>query len=218
LGHIFDALALGGSGSVISSTDEHEELYNDAVKHLSVGKEDVVLDAGCGTGAVTFEIAKLCHHIVGFDISRESIRIARQRAKQEGKLNIEFHLGELECPDAIEGLKNYEVYDKILVFRSLHHLPQLYKENSMVKLYSMLKPGGRIVIGDLMAFEPPEQHRSSWLEIGYDGGLTDRIESVDFHIKFLNFIGCDVKIERIHALLGIVVGYKKDREHGLFKN
>lgn len=42
-----------------------------------------VLDAGCGNGALTADLAKHCRSVVGIDISPENIEQARKRTKAE---------------------------------------------------------------------------------------------------------------------------------------
>ena len=47
-----------------------------------------VLDAGCGTGELTYEVSKIAQHIDGVDFSSESIRLAREYCKNS---NVVFY-------------------------------------------------------------------------------------------------------------------------------
>lgn len=53
-----------------------------------LGGEDcsMVFDAGCGTGALAERIASRVEHLVGVDVSKESIRIAQGRTATNSKL------------------------------------------------------------------------------------------------------------------------------------
>jgi SAM-dependent methyltransferase len=50
-------------------------------KHLPVGQ---ILDAGCGTGSLTLELASLGYTVWGVDLSLECVEFVRQKAAQNG--------------------------------------------------------------------------------------------------------------------------------------
>src|SRR5437868_5031248 len=54
-----------------------------------------VADLGCGTGALTVEIARWARTVVAIDRSRESLDAAGARAEREGTRNVEFVLADL---------------------------------------------------------------------------------------------------------------------------
>jgi magnesium-protoporphyrin O-methyltransferase len=58
-----------------------------------------VLDAGCGTGAMTEELAKRGAEVVAIDISPQLVGIARQRIPQSLHAHIEFTAGDMLSPD-----------------------------------------------------------------------------------------------------------------------
>ncbi len=70
---------------------------------------DTVLDVGCGHGALTLEVANQCSMTVGYDRTKEFIRIARQNAEDKGINNCKFILGDSVSPDPND--------------RSLAHIP-----------------------------------------------------------------------------------------------
>ena len=53
-------------------------------KHYRIGKPDLVLDLGCGTGSMTLELARRGYDMTGIDYSAEMLDIARKRAADEG--------------------------------------------------------------------------------------------------------------------------------------
>ncbi len=54
-----------------------------------------ILDVGTGTGFLALILAELGHDVVGLDISKAMLRVARRKAERKG-LNIKFVLGDAE--------------------------------------------------------------------------------------------------------------------------
>lgn len=67
---------------------------------LEVNQGDVVVDAGCGSGVLSFVAARLgASHTYGCDISEESVRMAQANARQLGLEDVtEFRAGSLLEP------------------------------------------------------------------------------------------------------------------------
>jgi magnesium-protoporphyrin O-methyltransferase len=57
-----------------------------------------VLDAGCGTGALAFELAARGADVVGVDISPQLIDIADKRSPDQLRGNLSFHAGDMFDP------------------------------------------------------------------------------------------------------------------------
>jgi magnesium-protoporphyrin O-methyltransferase len=57
-----------------------------------------VLDAGCGTGAMTTELAKRGAQVAAVDISPQLIDIARRRLHPALTDNVDFHAGDMSDP------------------------------------------------------------------------------------------------------------------------
>ncbi|MBQ9069804.1 MAG: class I SAM-dependent methyltransferase [Clostridia bacterium] len=53
-------------------------------RHYGVGKPDLVLDLGCGTGSMTIELARRGYDMTGIDYSPEMLDIARERTNDLG--------------------------------------------------------------------------------------------------------------------------------------
>lgn len=97
-----------------------------------------VLDAGCGTGDDTRELAVAVTpggEAVGLDRSAEMIRIARARGG-EGVRFEEGSATELPFPD--------EVFDAYRCERLLHHLDD--PARALTEAFRVLRPGGRIAV------------------------------------------------------------------------
>lgn len=66
------------------------------IDRLDLGPDDVVLDLGCGTGRMAYEIAPHVDAVVGLDYSRLVLDVARQRRSAP---NIEYHHADLNALD-----------------------------------------------------------------------------------------------------------------------
>jgi predicted TPR repeat methyltransferase len=63
-----------------------------------------LLDIGCGSGGLTFELAPHAQYIVGVDISQKEIHRARELAKQKALTHVEFIQGDAEKTPYLEFL------------------------------------------------------------------------------------------------------------------
>jgi len=106
----------------------------------------VAADFGCGTGALSVEIARWAKRVIAIDRSRAALDQAKERAEREGLANIQFlrqDLHRLSLADA--------ELDLVVISQSLHHVqepPAVLREASRI-----LKPGGRLIVLELMPHE-----------------------------------------------------------------
>jgi ubiquinone/menaquinone biosynthesis C-methylase UbiE len=112
---------------------------------LAIRAGEHVLDVGCGSGAVTREIARrvgATGRTVGVDPSRELLGIARELANDAGLgSEIEFREGgarQLPFPD--------DSFDAAVCVTVLSHVPR--GDTAMPELARVLKPGGRLGVFD----------------------------------------------------------------------
>ncbi len=116
----------------------HREMFKDIVYPILVDQGNVnsILEAGCGTGNVAIAIAQLFPeaHVVGIDVTEESLRIAKESAANLGLKNIEFKYSNLLEYDAELG-----TFDFIHCQGVVHHLSDPRK--GLENLYKYLNPG-----------------------------------------------------------------------------
>jgi len=79
----------------------------------NVNPSDMVLDIGCGNGALTYDLAQKAKKVVGLDINKENIEIAKKRYSAP---NIEYLVR-----DAIKDLPNQK-FDTIILSNVLEHI------------------------------------------------------------------------------------------------
>lgn len=103
-----------------------------------------MLDLACGTGFITFNVAKRFDNIDidGFDISPEMVAVARKRYQRGFKgRNIEFWVGDAELPC---GEGRYDIVTTCFAFRNFAN-----KSLAVENVFKALKPGGVFIIQDM---------------------------------------------------------------------
>jgi ubiquinone/menaquinone biosynthesis C-methylase UbiE len=119
------------------------------------------LEIGCGTGAFARELAKRCGRVVALDLSAEMIRVARSRSTQFE--NLEFQLA-----DAMTWNFPRSHFDFICSIATLHHLEQ---RELFVKMRDALKPGGVLVVLDLVESDGLGERMLDVIALGVSVGL-----------------------------------------------
>ncbi len=130
---LWDRLAVRWDKPGVGLGENDIELITKTKQYLNAGS--TVLDYGCATGSVCFEIAGTAGNVYGVDISSRMIDIAKSKAAERKTENVHFIYGSIFN----EGLKK-ESFDVITAFSILHlveDLPQVFE-----RINKLLKPGG----------------------------------------------------------------------------
>lgn len=72
-----------------------EVLYNKAMQFADIKKDDVVIDAYCGTGTIGIIASKFAGQVIGVELNKDAVRDARKNARINNVENIDF-----VCDDA----------------------------------------------------------------------------------------------------------------------
>jgi 2-polyprenyl-3-methyl-5-hydroxy-6-metoxy-1,4-benzoquinol methylase len=119
------------------SLGEHDiVLLNKSEKYLS--DRSAILDYGCATGSIVFELADKAREVYGLDISSNMIEIAKIKAAEQGVTNTHFIHGSIFNETLVP-----ESYDLILAFSVLHlveEIPLVFR-----RINQLLKPGGLFI-------------------------------------------------------------------------
>ena len=105
----------------------------------------VAVDLGCGSGQVTIPLARDCASVVAVDVSDRFIARLQAKASAAGVNNIQLLTHPIETLDLPA-----ESLDLVVSNYALHHLRDADKAQLMRRAYDWLRPGGRLVIGDMM--------------------------------------------------------------------
>lgn len=139
------------------------ELMTEAA-HRIVPNAENLLDVGCGGGNYTLtmltKIPGLNCTLV--DLSRPMLDKARERISAENHGELVLIQGDIREVDLPE-----EHFDIILAGAVLHHLREDHDwEDVFAKLYRLLRPGGCLMISDLVIQETDAMTEYTWLRYG----------------------------------------------------
>lgn len=110
--------------------------YRELVDPARMGREDVVLDLGCGQGLQTQLLAYACGRVVGVDVSPTAIAQACEyRRFSPVRSRLQYHCSPLE----MAGLPA-DCFDHVFSFCVLEHIPNL--DEVLAELLRIVKPGG----------------------------------------------------------------------------
>jgi 2-polyprenyl-3-methyl-5-hydroxy-6-metoxy-1,4-benzoquinol methylase len=107
---------------------------------LVTSKYKKIMDAGCGQGIFSFEIARRLpdSSITGVDIDKELIDRNRRIAEKLGLRNCVFEIQD------IERIEKTDSYDLILSVDNLEHLKE--DDRALESFYAALKPAGELIL------------------------------------------------------------------------
>jgi ubiquinone/menaquinone biosynthesis C-methylase UbiE len=128
--------------------------FDDRVTSLAIEKllpRDLTLaDIGCGTGSLTFELARFARKVIGIDLSNEMLRRARAVAREREVRNVEFRQG-----DALKLPLNSHSVDAAFCVMVLHFLAD--PQRAIKGICRVTRPGGSVILVDLV------QHKQEWM-------------------------------------------------------
>lgn len=119
----------------------------------------VIADLGAGEGTLSLMLAQRAERVIAVDSSEKMVEYGRETAKRHGVENVEYRHGDLEELPLAD-----EEADIALLHQSLHHA--LHPQKAVEEAWRILRPGGRIVILDLLqhSFEQArELYADVWL-------------------------------------------------------
>ncbi|MFM7715259.1 MAG: class I SAM-dependent methyltransferase, partial [Microcystis sp.] len=123
------------------------EWLDDKVKVILAQKPKKVLEIGCGTGLILFQVAPHCQCYWGTDISSVALDHI-QRINQEGPKLEQVRLLH-STADKFEGLES-EGFDTIILNSVVQYFPHIdYLLRVLEGAIKVLTPGGCIFLGDV---------------------------------------------------------------------
>lgn len=131
--------------SHVTSAAGFEKVLDHLLRLAAPQEADECVDLGAGTGFVTTALAPLVSSVLAVDISAAMAATLLRRATDAGLANVSAEVADLArlslppgCADLV--VSNY----------ALHHLTNPEKRDLVARAAHWLRPGGRLVIADMM--------------------------------------------------------------------
>ncbi len=120
-----------------------------------------ILDLACTLGRVSIALKRALPkaEIVGVDVCEPAVRMSRAKAKARG-LEIEFRQADGEALPFADG-----TFDGVSAHWLFHELPKQSISNVLDELRRVLKPGGALVICDMVHI--PGGRLAQWFHVGH---------------------------------------------------
>lgn len=153
-----------------ATTYSHEDELINTNRFLARAAEvrsgDRVLDVGCGIGGSALWLAQVVGaYVVGMTLSARQVRRARSLARRYGfAAQLQFEQGNVLTNKLPSG--SFDVVWALESACYLAHSHALYRE-----AYRLLRPGGRIVLGDGFLLRPPASGAEQALLDDFSHGL-----------------------------------------------
>ncbi len=131
--------------SHVTSAAAFAEVLDRLIRLSSPEPTDACVDLGAGTGFVTTALAPLVSSVLAVDISTAMATALGERTAHDGLQNVSIEVSDLrqfQLPPAS--------VDLVVSSYVLHHLPDADKRALVARAAQWLRPGGRLVIADMM--------------------------------------------------------------------
>ena len=120
---------------------QHRVEIASAVKKLDPQEEEYILDLGCGTGRITYELLEAGCKIVGVDFSQESLKVCKQRCNnhENNVYLIRADVRNLPLKDCY--------FDKCFSSEALEHIPSEKERLRMLsEIHRVLKLNSKLIL------------------------------------------------------------------------
>ena len=129
----------------VARTGGFTHLRDAIVEHAQPCAEDVVVDVGAGTGLLALALAPQVKRVWAIDISGAMVEYLRAKAVSGGIENIDAAVSSAASLPLFDATA-----DLVVSNYCFHHLDNEGKDQALGEAYRVLRPGGRLVFGDMM--------------------------------------------------------------------
>jgi len=180
----FDPEAAGRFAHLVGYTDDQlAELpegvmsfgCGNPVNFIDVKKGDVVLDLGSGAGLDLILAAKRVGDegkAIGLDMTPEMIKTCRTNLEAAGVKNAEVRQGEMEKMPVADSEVDWIISNCVINLSPV-------KEKVFEEAFRVLKPGGRMLVSDIVTLNLPDEYRDDIMAwVGCIAGAVEEDEYV----------------------------------------
>lgn len=182
------------------------------------GKNEKMLDFGCGQGAALAFFKRKGFNVYGVDVSKPDIEVCKMRM-----VDIPTHFTDVDPKPNANDIFFGGEFDLITAIQSLYHYSNTDMETRLQSLYNMMKPGA-IIYATMMTkkhwyYECSKEYKDGLREVTIK---SDRLNISDY---FVNFVETQEEVvEKFHLFEKKHLGYyshkfredEGDREHFTF--
>ena len=139
----------------------HSRLTRWGLSHISINKDDTMLDIGCGGGRTVNTLAKIAAEgkVYGIDYSKVSVAVSTSKNKKlidAGRVRIlHASVDSLPFPD--------DMFNLVIAVESYQFWPDLI--NNLKEVRRVLKPGGSVIIVNAIYRDERFEKRNSKIAI-----------------------------------------------------
>lgn len=122
----------------------------DVLAKLDVGPTHSVIELGCGTGVLAVPLARASARFVGVDFAERALEVLGQRVDQLGlRPSVELVHADI-FRLATDQVGPPASFDRVLVYATFHYVvDEAQARDLLASVVSLLKPGGKALIGSL---------------------------------------------------------------------
>lgn len=136
----------------------YDDTLSKVVQKSMARTVDLVLDIGTGTGNLAVKFLEKGCQVVGLDPSAKLLRMAEKKVEKWGE---QFDIRVCENP-FLETPFFDNTFDVVVSTYSIHHITDDAKQLAIVEMKRVMKPDGRIIIGDVMFKDSEDKNRALW--------------------------------------------------------
>ncbi|RBQ30020.1 class I SAM-dependent methyltransferase [Aliarcobacter vitoriensis] len=163
------------------SHDKSEACLNHLKDNLDFTKIKKILDYGCGTGLIAFELVNNSNEVLGLDSSTGMLEEFNKKAKEKNLSNIKALKHDILNDDLEENS-----FDLIVISMSLHHIENF--EIFFEKSFKALKNGGYLCINDLEKEDGTFHKKHNNAGVYHFGFTQEELEQESLKVGFKEFL------------------------------